>query len=402
MSAPNGISPSSALPLGLVHGFVAPGFEPVAEELERNLTERGDRGAAFAAYVDGRPVIDVWGGLADAEHEVPWRRDTIAGVFSGSKGLVAACLLLLIDRGALDLEAPVCAYWPEFAAHAKDGVLVRHLVSHQAGLPGLATPVTPVEAADDVRMAALLAAQPALRPPGTWLCYHAVTFGWLCGELIRRVDGRSVGHFFAEEVAGPLDLDAWIGLPAEQEPRVAMFERGAGFDVLTGASREDDPIAWSIWDNPPRFSSDPLPANTRHWRAAEIPATNGVASARAMARLYGCLARGGELDGVRLLAPRTLELGTTCLGRGVGPFHGEPMAFSVGFGLQTEAMEYGPARVAFGHNGAGGSVHGAWPRSRVGFSYVPNVLCVTEGADPRSAALLRALDDAVRRTTEAR
>ena len=383
----------------IAQGSVAAGFEPVATAFECNLRERGDLGAAFTAYVDGLPVVELWGGFADRAQGRAWERDTIAGIFSGTKGLVATCVLQLVERGALELDERVSTYWPEFAVQGKQEILVRHVVSHQAGLPGLTTPVTCEEAGDDVRMARLLAAQPALCPPGTRFWYHALTFGWLCGELVRRVDGRSVGRFFAEEIAGPLGLDAWIGLPAEQEDRVALLVRGAGFgmqrrDEQTGS--DGDPVAWSIWSNPPRFTSDPLPVNTRAWRAAEIPGSSGVASAAAVARLYGCLARGGELDGVRLLAPDTLELGRRCLTHDVEPYLETPMAFGVGYELQTEARPFGPPTVGFGHSGAGGSVHGAWPELRTGFSYVSTTLRDSRGTDPRGAALLEALHDAVR------
>jgi CubicO group peptidase (beta-lactamase class C family) len=258
--------------------------------------------------------------------------------------------------------------------------------------------VTPEEATDDRRMARLLAGQPLIWAPGTRLYYHAMTFGWLCGELIRRVDGRSVGRLFGDEIARPLGLDAWIGLPAEHESRVAVLERGRGFGAQRrdgDASPERDQVAWSIWGNPPRYATDPLPVNTRSWRAAEIPASNGVAAARSVARLYGCLARGGEIDGVRLLVPDSLELGSTCLARGVEPYLDKPMAFGVGFELQTEAMPFGPAAVACGHTGAGGSVHGAWPHLKAGFSYVTSMLCESRVPDPRSAALLRALHESL-------
>ncbi|MEN3283856.1 MAG: hypothetical protein V7607_4996 [Solirubrobacteraceae bacterium] len=388
----------AALCMTPARGFVMPGFEAVAEQFDRNLEERGEGGAAFAAVVDGRPVADLWGGLADRPRHDPWRHDTIAGLFSGTKGLVATCLLILIERGELNLDRPVCAYWPEFAAHGKSGILVGQLVSHDAALPGLTTRVTPREATDAVRMARLLAGQPALSPPATWLYYHAMTFGWLCGELIRRIDGRTVGRFLRDEVAAPLALDAWIGLPSEHDARAALLERSAGFGTQPrdeDAADGGDPLAWSIWANPPRFASDPLPANLRYWRAAEIPGSNGTASARSLARLYGCLARGGAVDGVRLLEPETIDLGATCLARGFEPYVEETMAFGVGFQLQTEAARFGPAAVAFGHTGTGGSVHGAWPARKVGFSYLTNTLREARGADPRAIALLDALHDAV-------
>ncbi len=376
-------------------GSVAPGFERVAEAFEANFAERGELGAAFSAVVDGDVVVDLWGGVADRARGLAWRHDTLVGVFSGTKGLVATCLLLLIEGGQLDLDAPVAAYWPEFAANGKEAVLVRHLVSHQAGLPGLRTPVSVEEATDDVRMARLLAAQRPIAAPGTQLVYHALTFGWLCGELVRRVDGRSIGRFLREEVAGPLDLEVWIGLPERDEARVAVLERDAGFMDELVRSREADEVAWSIYANPPRFADGELAANVRRWRAAEVPASNGVVSARSLARLYGCLARGGEIDGQRLLSPETIERGRRCLSRGHDPYLDMPVAYATGFAVQTSVMGFGPPADAFGHGGAGGSMHGAWPSERVGFSYAPNLLRGGGPVDARAEALLAALYAAV-------
>jgi CubicO group peptidase (beta-lactamase class C family) len=382
---------------GRVEGWVAAGFEPVVEAFERNLDERGEIGAAFAAYVDGEAVVDLWGGLADRRRSVAWGRETLVGIFSGSKGLVAICMLLLLERGQLDLDAPVCRYWPEFAAAGKEEIRVRDVVSHRAGLPGLLTPVSVEEATDDVRMAQLLAAQPPMVAPATGPRYHAVTFGWLCGELVRRVDGRSIGRFLREEIAEPLDLDIWIGLPERFEHRVAVLERGAAFEEEQSeiaVEREADEAAWSIWSNPPRFSTEGLAANLSSWHAAEVPATNGIVAARSLARLYGCLARGGEIDGVRLLAPETLAEGRRCLARGRDPYVDE-LAFGTGFQLQTAAMELGPEADAFGHTGAGGSAHGAWPSLQTGFSYTPNLLGGLGAVDARGEALLGTLHAAV-------
>src|SRR3954447_8168956 len=192
-----------------IGGFVAPGFEPVREAFERNFSERGELGAAFAAVRDGEPVVDLWGGVADRASGRPWREDTIVTIFSGTKGFVAACMLLLIQRGQLELDAPVARYWPEFAQAGKAHVRVRDVVAHTVRLPYVATPVTWQEATDDVRMAELLAAQPQNTDPRAAYSYHALTFGWLCGELLRRVDGRSIGRFLADEVTGPLGLDVW-------------------------------------------------------------------------------------------------------------------------------------------------------------------------------------------------
>lgn len=372
-------------------GIIKPGFEAVAAEFEANFLLRGDTGAAFSAVVAGELVVDLWGGSADERCGKPWDGETIACIFSGSKGLVATCLLLLLERGLLDLDSPVAAYWPEFATAGKSHILVRHVVSHSAGMPGLLTPVSVTEATDDVSMARLLAEQAPICAPGVGLNYHALTFGWLSGELIRRIDGRSVGRMFAEEVARPLGLAAWIGLPIDQEPRVATLRRGENFGARSQARPEDEMLLWSMFENPPRFSSDPMPANSRYWRAAEIPASNGVASARAMARLYGCLASGGEIAGIRLLSADTIMRGTMPLSRGREPVIGREMAYGVGFQLQTPASLFGRPASAFGHDGAGGSMHGAWPALRTGFSYLTNTLLPSQGADPRSGALLDAL-----------
>ena len=294
-----------------VNGFVAEGFEPVQRAFEESFASNGEVGAAFAATLDGKPVVDLWGGIADPASSTPWREDTLQVVFSGTKGFVALCMLMLIERGQLDLDQPVARYWPEFGGAGKEGVLVRHVVSHQAGLPGFRERVSHEDLVDDRRMAALLAAQAPFWPPGEHVCYHGVTYGWLCGELVRRVDGRSIGTFFAEEVAGPLGLELWIGLPEEQESRVS---------VLAGSlAPAPEPVqgfeeaARLIAGNPPLFEGLPAHWNSRAYHAAEIPGAGAIGTARSIARLYGCLACGGELDGVRLLRPETIELGRTCL-----------------------------------------------------------------------------------------
>jgi CubicO group peptidase (beta-lactamase class C family) len=378
-----------------VGGFVAPGFERVAEEFARNLGERDDLGAAFAAVRDGETVVDLHGGVADRASQRPWTEDTLQLVFSGTKGFVAVCLLLLLERGGLELEAPVARYWPEFG---KESVLVRDVVSHTARLPGIDTEVGADAWPDFARMTALLAAQGQSEDARAGFCYHALTYGWLAGELVRRADGRSVGRFFAEEVAGPLGLELWIGLPEEQEPRVSTLEVHESWPSrphLAPESLAADALARSIWGNPPAFAREALPWNRRDYRASEIPGANAVGTARSIARLYGCLARGGELAGVRLLAEATVRLGRTELSRGWEPVLDVPMAFGVGFQLQTEDRPFGPAADGFGHGGAGGSIHGAWPGQRVGFSYCMNVMRDDEDENGRGAALLRALHEAV-------
>ena len=364
-----------------INGYTAPGFERVAEEFERNFTERGDLGASFAVAFGDEPLVDLWGGIANRASGRSWAEDTLQIIFSGTKGLTATCILLLIQRGQLALDAPVAQYWPEFAAAGKHDVLVRHLVTHTVGLPGLEEPVTWQEATDARRMAALLAQQPRSNDPRATRTYHAVTFGWLCGELVRRVDGRTIGRFFAEEIAKPLGLDLWIGLPPELEPRVSSVELAASWTMVTDETLADDPLRRAV-ENPLRYRPGSFPWNEPSWHAAEVPSSNGIGTARSIARFYA------NLDEV--LSPTALQLGSTVLSNRHDPLMNRATAFGVGFQLQTDMLTLGPTPDAFGHGGAGGSVHGRWPRQRLGFSYTMNLLR-DDPDDERAASLLTAL-----------
>ncbi len=366
-----------------VHGFVAAGFDLVAAEFERNFVERGELGAAFAAVRNGEPVVDLWGGVADRPAGLAWREDTLQLVFSGTKGFVAVCVLIAIERGLLELEAPVARYWPEFG---KEDIRVRDVVSHTARLPGIDEPVGIDQFADAALMTRLLERQAPSEDPRAGLCYHAFTYGWLCGELIRRVDGRPIGRFFAEEVAAPLELELWIGLPEECETRVSTIEVASDWPntpVLRPETHKRDSLARSVWGNPPVFDPDAFPWNSRAYHAAEIPAVGAIGTARSIARLYG------NLD--RLLAPATLELARAPLADGWDELHGTRRRFGVGFELQRDATSLGPPPDAFGHGGAGGSTHGAWPSHGVGFSYAMNLMRDDAPVDPRPQALLAAL-----------
>jgi len=366
-----------------LHGRVADGFERVADEFRATVDGPG---AAFAATVEGELVVDVWSGAAD-EAGAPWREDTLVLIFSGTKGLVAVCLLLLAERGLLDLDAPVSRYWPEFAAAGKEGVLVRHVVSHEAGLPGLLPPVTAAELLDGDGMAARLAAVTPFWEPGTRLAYHALTFGWLCAELVRRIDGRSLGTFFADEVASPLGLDLWIGLPPELEDRVATLRREEDFGI-TFVGDEPEPLLAALYGG----LLDGFVWNEPAYHETEIPGANAIGTARSIARLYGCLACGGA----PLLSAETVRLGQTELSRGPCAVTRRPYAFGFGFELQTELLTFGPPADAFGHTGSGGSRHGAWPERRTGFSYAMSELRSEEG-DDRGRRILAALAKAAAR-----
>ena len=379
-------------------GYVAPGFEMVRAAFSENFQHRGEVGAAFAVSRGGRPVVDLWGGLADVRTGRPWADDTTAMIFSGTKALVGICLLMLVDRGQLDLDAPVCSYWPEFAAHGKTRVRVSELASHRARLPGLLSPITEADFTDGPRLAAMLANQPQDADPRSSDVYHAFTYGWLCDELIRRVDGRSAGRFFAEEVAQPLGLEIWIGLAEDLEHRVASLEHASNYGQSPAWNPENvarDDLLARVWHNPPVLAPGHMPWNRADWHRAEIPGAGAIGTARSLALLYGCLARGGEGDRIRLVSPETLVIGRTELTRRVDPLLDQPGAFGVGFELQTEQRTFGAPADAFGHTGAGGSVHCAWPAHGVGMSYVMNLMRDDTEVDPRARALLEAVYAAV-------
>jgi CubicO group peptidase (beta-lactamase class C family) len=373
-----------APPIG---GFVTEGFEAVAEQFERNFTHRGELGAGFAVARGDQLLVDIWGGVTDGASGRRWREDTLQLVFSGTKGVVAVCILMLHERGLLDLDAPVAQYWPGFG---KPGILVRDVVGHTARLPGVDEPLTITQFADRPSVVGRLEAQQPSDDPRAVLCYHAFNYGWLCGELVRRIDGRGIGLFVEEEIARPLELELWIGLPEQLEPRVATLELADSWPTAP-KNREEvlaaDPLLRSIWGNPMTFGRASFPWNSRAYRTAEIPGAGAIATARSIARMYA------SLD--RLLAPTSLELARTTISRGSDQANGVDQHFGVGFELQTKRMHLGPVAGAFGHAGAGGSCHGAWPEQGIGFSYAMNRLRDDHDVDPRSQALLDALHRAV-------
>ncbi|GGM36353.1 serine hydrolase domain-containing protein [Dactylosporangium sucinum] len=371
---------------------VAPGFGAVADAFRENLARRGERGAAFAAVRNGEVVVDVWGGAAAPG--VPWRADTLQLLFSGTKGLVAACFARLLDHGLVDLDAPVARYWPEFAANGKAGITVGEVLSHRAGLPGVRRRLRERDLCDGARMARLLAAQPREWDPRAGAVYHPLTYGWLAGELIRRVTGRSAGRYLADEIAAPLGLDIWLGLPERHAGRVSELAYGPGWGTaaqLSVRAGESDRLLGAAWANPPLFPAPRMPWNDPDFRAAEIPGANAIGTARSLARLYGCLALGGRLDGVTVASAEALAGATAERSHFVDPLTGERLRYGAGFQLQTGGRRLGPPAHAFGHTGAGGSVSAAWPRERIGVAYVMNELRDEPGPDPRAVALLRAV-----------
>lgn len=400
----------------LVQGHVEDGWGKVADVFRGNFEGRpGEVGAACCVYVGGRPVVDLWGGLADREASRPWDRDTIALVASTTKGATAICAHLLVQRGQLDLDAPVVKYWPEFGAAGKEQIPVRWLLSHQAGLPVVDGRLTFEEACAWHPVIRALEAQKPLWQPGTEHVYHSITFGFLVGELVRRITGKSLGTFFDEEVAAPLGLSAWIGLPEEQEGRVARIEYAAPFTMeemtagmieTTGLDR-DTVIAWvnAVWGpdsvqaragmlGGALAGSDYV--NTRAWRAAEFPCCNMFTDARSLARMYAATV--SEVDGVRLLDPATVER-MTVVQTDRTRMHGLPPGLevpadrsfymSLGFWRACPpAPMVGPG--SFGHAGSGGSAGFADPDAGVGFGYVMNLWSFRVG-EPRASNLAAAV-----------
>jgi CubicO group peptidase (beta-lactamase class C family) len=386
-----------------VHGTVAGGFEPVRNAFARNFAALGDRGAAVAVYRDGRKVVDLWGGTRDIDGTEPWRRGTAQVVRSATKGVAAAVPLLLHQRGELDLDAPVGEYWPEFKAHGKERVLVRHVLNHRAGLPVLDRPLTPEEALDPLRGPEAVAAQAPVWEPGTDHGYHALTYGWLLDELVRRVTGgRSTGEWIADEIAGPLGLDLWLGLPAEEE--------AAGRAGRVGRVEEPEPSGGGPRLRPKRSVTEayedpgsltrrafaaitPFPdQNDPAYRAAALPATNGIATADALARFYAALT--GEVDGVtrrvRLFDPATTERARAEESAGPDRVLVVGTRFGLGYMLHGSASPFlSPG--SFGHPGRGGALGFADPETGISFGYVTNGFRKTVTADPRAQALVRAV-----------
>jgi CubicO group peptidase (beta-lactamase class C family) len=378
-------------------GRVASGFDGVGEAFAANFSELDELGASFAVTVDGHPVVDVWGGVADRATGAPWREDTVGLVFSGTKGLTAFCLLLLTERGLLDPQRPVADYWPAFGDLGKNGILVQHVLAHTAGVPGIRVGLSKDDLLDDRRMAKLVEAEHPVWPAGSTLCYHAFNYGWIAGELVRRVDGRSIGALFADEFAEPLSLETWIGLPDEVLPRVAALSHGASWGAAgpytLGARPADGAVIRSIIDNPEGRHSAPIMWNEPEFRRTQMPGINGITSARSMARLYSLLAGDGIVDGTRVLTPEAASIASTALSEGIEWVSRDPWKMGFGFQLHGMSPTAAPDLLAVGHGGAGGSVHGAWPELGVSFSYVMNEMRTRP--DPRAQLLLDALYDSV-------
>lgn len=394
-----------------IRGTVEAGYEPVREAFERNFVENGDIGAGFCLYVDGAKVVDLTGGVRDTDGTA-YDDTTLQLVFSSTKGVTATCAHLLAQRGELDLDAPVADYWPEFSTAGKADIPVRWLLSHQAGLVDVDRAMTVEEALDWTTICDALADSPPLWEPGTGYGYHAVTYGWLVGEVVRRVAGVDFGEFVRREISEPLGLDLWVGLPDGEQHRVSPLIN-SGMPGLPAAepagdadSQTDAPSLVGMLDMllgegnllgraltaPGGAFADDQVWNEARVRSAQIPAANGVTNAASLARMYAALV--SEVDGVRLLDADTLERAITPQVSGPSTVPLLDIPFALGFMTHSPLSPLLDGR-SFGHYGAGGSLGFADPDRRVAGAYVMNAAQLAIAGDARTLGLLAAVDQVV-------
>ncbi len=361
-----------------IEGHAHPAFAGVRDVFAASLADGSDLGASVCITREGETVVDLWGGWMDAARTQPWQRDTLVNVYSCTKTVTALAVLLLADRGEIDLDAPVARYWPEFAANGKAEVRVRHVLAHSAGLPEWDVPPTVDDLYDWHTCTARLAAQATAWPPGTASGYHSLTQGYLLGEIVRRVTGRSLGTFVREEIAQPLQADFHIGLPASEDPRVADLVPADGYVAPAAAGSG---IALDI----------ALPG-TRAWRAAEIPAAGGIGNARSLAGIQRVLANDGVVEGRRLMSVAGCRRVLESHVEGVDRQLGVDMRFGLGFALGRGTM---PGANTFYWGGYGGSLVIIDPDARTSFAFAMNRMADATAGDMRAFALAMAMWEAL-------
>ena len=378
-----------------IEGTCDPKFNRVKDAFAENFEQRGEVGAAAAVTLDGKSVVDIWAGHADKAKTKSWTRDQLVNVYSTTKGVTAICAHRLADQGKLDFDAPVAKYWPEFAQAGKEKLPVRFLMSHQAGLPAVRKPLDADALFNWNTMTAALAEQEPWWAPGTKHGYHALTFGYLVGEVIRRITGKSPGTYFRDELALPLGLDFHIGLDAKHDERVANLIAAplpapGEPNIFADIMKDPESVTAKAFMNPPLMGKPGL-VNSREWRGAEIPAANGHGTARSLAKLYGALARGGELDGVRVMSPKEIAQCSVEQASGPDTCLFINTRFSLGFMMSQPGASLGPNPKSFGHPGAGGSLGYADPEANIGFGYTMNKMLTSLLIDPRATALIDAV-----------
>lgn len=379
-----------------VNGCLDPRFQPVLDAFIENYRREDEVGSAVSVVLDGRTVVDLWGGWRDAGRQREWQHDTIVCMMSVSKGITGLAFSLLLDRGLVELDAPVARYWPEFAANGKATLPVRFILDHRAGLPIVVDPLWPGAIYDHEATCKALASQAPLWEPGTVAAYHIHTQGFLLGEIVRRVTGKTVGRFLRDEIALPLDADYMIGsLSAHDQARCAEVMPNMEARLFAAKEVEKDTLRSKAFVQNP---AEPWPVtlNSSTWREKEIASGNGHGNARAVARIYGAFARGGSLNGVRLTSPSTIETIITEQHNMTELMQDRPYHQGLGVLLNTrEAVYMGPNRRSFGHHGIGGSIGFADPDAHIGFSYSANRMHAVGTNGPRAARLIDALYSAM-------
>jgi CubicO group peptidase (beta-lactamase class C family) len=364
-----------------VHGHCEPAFESLRRALAEVIESGAEVGAALAVHVGKQPVVDLWAGYTDSARTRPWDEHTIVNLYSVGKAVTAVCALRLVEGGALDLDSPVSRYWPEFAQAGKKHLPVRYLLTHQAALPAVFRPLPPGAVLQWEAMTEALAAQEPWWEPGAGHGYHVNTYGFLIGEVVRRITGKSLGAYLRDEIARPAGIDFFIGFGPELDARCADVipprpvsdgEQGnvlldGDLATLTGLQR----MRVGAYRNPSDLSGQGT-INSREWRAAEVPSTNGHGNARAVARLYAALAGGGDLDGVHILSPATVEMAIAEQVYGEDLVLQRATRFGLGFQLTMPERRLGPGPRSFGHFGAGGSLGFGDPDAHVAFAYAMN------------------------------
>jgi CubicO group peptidase (beta-lactamase class C family) len=366
--------------------YIDPAFKPVRDVFHANFESSAtfsEIGAAFAAYADGRCVADLWGGVADPSTGRAWAEDTLVHVFSTTKGLVAICLAMLVEDGRLSYSDRIADHWPEFAAAGKADITVAQVLSHQAGLNGFEAPTTIEDLADWTKITDRLAAQAPFWRPGEQTSYHAMTFGFILGEVARRITGLMPRELIASMLADRFDLDVAIGALEKDWERIAVLTPPV---PPPGGRPQMHPLALKAITNPAMAPTD---AGTPIWRRAQIPGVNGHATARALARLWGAIGNGGELSGMRVLSPASIEALQTPISTRLDLMMGLG-AWGAGVVINRGGL-FGPGARAFGSCGFGGSYSYADPEIRVGVGYTPNRMFPSALQDPRGMALAAAV-----------
>lgn len=370
-----------------IQGYCDPRFAPIRTLLASSVDAGDDLGVSFAATIDGEMVVDLWGGYKDEAKQTLWEADTITNVYSTTKTMSFLCALVLADRGELDFDAPVGRDWPEFAQNGKADVKVWHLLNHAAGLSGLDTPVTNADLCDWDKITGLLAAQKPWWEPGSASGYHALTQGFLIGEVVRRITGQTLGTFFQQEIAGPLQADFFIGVPDSEFPRISNLVPPAAAGGNLAVPGDPNSIAVRTFRNP---VANALDSRTDAWRRAEIPAANGHGNARSVAKIQAMLACGGESQGVRLLSEETAASVMRERISGMDLVLGTPIAYGLGFGLNNPRAPLAPNPNVCYWGGWGGSVIVIDQDARSSCAFVMNKMYQGLMGDPRSGALLQA------------